>query len=263
MLVLAAPARPADAADACAVAYEQAQEQRLEGELLGSRDRLLRCAAPACPAFIQRDCARWLGEVEAALPTIVILAHDAGGRDLTAVQVSSDGVLLTETLDGRPLTLNPGKHRLTFESVGLRPVPIELFLVQGQKNRVVEVVFSAAGTPVGTRSSGAFPRSVIAAGGLTLAGLLTFGSFAVAGQRAESADRQLPCAQTRTCSDAQLADARRYYLLADVGLVVGVVASAATAYLWFRSRGRVAAEHRQISLGAAPGAIFAAFSMAY
>lgn len=263
MLGLAALAQAAQAADACTADYEQAQERRLEGDLLAARERLLRCAAPGCAAFIRRDCAGWLGEVEAALPTVVVLARDADGRDLTAVRVSSDGALLAAELDARPLTLNPGKHRLTFEAAGLSAAPVDVFLAQGQKNRVVEVVLSASGAPAVTPSPAGFPTAAAVAGGLAAAGLLAFGSFAIVGQRAESADRRLPCAQTRTCSDAQLADARRDYLLADVALGVGVVTAAAAAYLWFRHANRAAPARSEISVSAAPGAVFAIFSMGY
>jgi hypothetical protein len=264
LLGLAARAQAADSPNACAAAYEKAQERRLDGDLLGARERLLECAAPGCAAFIQRDCARWLGEVETALPTVVVLARDVDGHDLTTVTVGSDGVPLAAELDARPITLNPGKHRLTFESAGLSSAPVDVLLVQGQKNRVVEVVLSAPAARAKT-SPAAFPRATSVAGALTLAGLLTFGSFAVAGERAESTDRQLPCAVTRTCSDAQLAGARRDYLLADVALTVGVVSAAATAYLWSRHSNRTASARREMSFAAghSPEAVFATFATSY
>src|SRR4051812_29640625 len=52
----------------CAEAYESAQESRASGQLQETRQRLAFCAQPECPGFVQKDCARWLEEVERELP---------------------------------------------------------------------------------------------------------------------------------------------------------------------------------------------------
>src|SRR5262245_9137461 len=56
----------------CSDAYVRGQEARIEEKLRVARDQLLTCAQRTCPSFMQAECAKWLTEVEAALPTIVI-----------------------------------------------------------------------------------------------------------------------------------------------------------------------------------------------
>src|SRR5262245_56106628 len=64
----------------CAQAYETAQRLREGHRLREAREQLLVCARPECPALLRRDCAPWLGEVEAVLPSIVVVARTADGQ---------------------------------------------------------------------------------------------------------------------------------------------------------------------------------------
>ena len=86
---------------------------------------------------------------------------------------------------------------------------------------------------------------------------------ALSGQRAEDSIRQSSCGQTRTCSDEQLADPRRKYLLADVSLAVGLLSGAASAILWFRHGGGAGGPQSRLSVGVAERSMFAGFSMRY
>jgi hypothetical protein len=267
LLALTFLGRSGHAADACTAAYESAQERRLDADLLGARQQLLQCAAAPCAAFIQRDCAQWLAEVEAALPTIVVVAHDAAKHDLTEVRVGSDGQLLVTALDARPLSLNPGKHRLTFEAAGFAVQTVDIFLPQGQKNRVVEVTFvpvesqpqAAKSPPARTK----VPVSVYLAGGLAVLGVSGFTAFALAGKSAEDTVRQAQCAKTHSCTDAQLADPRRKYLLADVSLLVGILSGAATAFFWFRQPDEPGGSTRQLTLSVDRGSLLAVYAIRY
>src|SRR5579883_734779 len=94
------PAR-ADAPDkaACAASYEQAQRLRRDRKLVLSREALLVCLQDSCPALLRADCATWLKEVEASLPTVVFEAQGADGAFLADVTVSSGGVVLASRLD--------------------------------------------------------------------------------------------------------------------------------------------------------------------
>jgi len=255
------------AADACTTAYESAQEWRLDADLLGARQQLLHCAVAPCAAFIQRDCTQWLAEVEAALPTIVVAAHDGAKHDLTDVRVLSDGQLLAAALEAHPLSLNPGKHRLIFEAAGFAPQTVDVFLSQGQKNRLVDVAFAPARANAAPAASSeraaSVPRSVYLAGGLAVLGVSGFAAFALAGKSAEDHVRQDKCAATQTCSDAQLADTRRKYLLADVSLLVGILSGAATAFLWFRQPGEARGPKRQLTFSGDGRAFLGVYSVTY
>src|SRR5262245_16831403 len=61
----------------CAHSYEQAQRLRQAHELKGARRELLVCSRVECPSWVRRDCAPWLDEVEAAIPTINIILRSA------------------------------------------------------------------------------------------------------------------------------------------------------------------------------------------
>jgi hypothetical protein len=267
LLALMVLGRPGQAADACTTAYETAQEQRLDANFLGARQQLLRCAAAPCAAFIQRDCTRWMAEVEAALPTVVIAAHDGAKHDLTDVRVLSDGQLLATALDARPLSLNPGRHRLTFEAAGFTSQTVDVFLSEGQKNRLVDVAFATAEAippPVNAAEPTVrFPVSAYFAGGLAVLGLSGFTAFALAGKSAEDNIRQSPCASTRTCTDTQLADPRRKYLLADVSLLVGILSGGATAFLLLRAPDGSHGSARQLNFSAERGMWLATYASTF
>src|SRR5580765_5052723 len=70
---------------ACIASSEKAQQLRADGKLLASRQELLVCARDVCPGVVRKDCAKWLGELEDALPSIVLGAKDGKGHDLEDV----------------------------------------------------------------------------------------------------------------------------------------------------------------------------------
>src|SRR5271156_3625369 len=72
--VTPSPAR-ADEKAACIAASEDAQQLKLDGKLTLARARLLGCARAECPAIVRQDCAQWIAEVDAALPTVVLGAR--------------------------------------------------------------------------------------------------------------------------------------------------------------------------------------------
>jgi hypothetical protein len=121
---------------ACASAYEDAQVQRNGGHLKAAKEQLKICVQDQCPDFVRTDCATWLSEVNAALPTVTFAAVDSAGADLIDVKVSVDGVVVVESLDGRAVEVDPGQHSLVFEYQGQR-VEQKLLVRQGEKNRVV------------------------------------------------------------------------------------------------------------------------------
>ena len=91
--------RPKSTIALCAEASEAAQSFRDDRKLQAAREKLLACARPECPKPIKRDCDELLSEVDAAMPTIVLAARDAEGRDLTDVKVLLDGTPLEHALE--------------------------------------------------------------------------------------------------------------------------------------------------------------------
>src|SRR5689334_11089164 len=111
-LVRAAPAR-ADV-QACLTASEKGQRARSAGKLREARENFVICGADSCPALVRHDCAQWNSELATTLPTVVFGAHDKSGRDLFDVTVSMDGEVLLKKLDGKSVTVDPGKHTFRF-----------------------------------------------------------------------------------------------------------------------------------------------------
>jgi hypothetical protein len=89
-----------------------------------------------------------MDQLTQAIPTVVFVAKDATGLELSAVKVSVDGEVVAEHLDGTAVPLDPGSHQLTFEAAGQTPVTRTIILHEGEKDRhEVLVVGSAAPLP--------------------------------------------------------------------------------------------------------------------
>ena len=158
----------ADDADTCATASEQGQELRDQGKLRAALELFVQCAAATCPAIVRNDCAPWVTQVQAKLPTVAFRARDGEGHDITDVRVSVDGEEIAGKLDGRALTMDPGTHTFRFNKAGEPEVTRTLLLREGEKGRLVDVVIGAAPPP----ASGGFsvPVAGWVLGGLSLAG---------------------------------------------------------------------------------------------
>jgi hypothetical protein len=116
MLLVAATARAR--ADDCVRAAEDQHELKTANKLVAAKKQLSLCAQKSCGERISAACIQWLGEVEASLPTVVVEAHDANGKDTSTVRVSVDGEALVDALDGTALAVDPGVHRFRFTLAG-------------------------------------------------------------------------------------------------------------------------------------------------
>ena len=139
-LVTASSAAQADdSVDACMAAADGAQSLRDAGKLIEAREKILACAASSCPGLVAKQCAKWLQEVDAQMPTIMPRVRDAAGKDLSDAEVRIDGAVREGALDGRPIALNPGPHKLTFHREGSVDAEESLVIRAGDKNRPVDV----------------------------------------------------------------------------------------------------------------------------
>ncbi|WP_437681462.1 hypothetical protein [Sorangium sp. So ce131] len=238
-------ARAIDKAE-CAAAAEEAQALRDAGKLGLAREKLLTCAQEGCPAVVRDDCARWLADVDARRPSLVLGARDARGGDLTDVRVSADGRLLAERLDGAAVGVDPGRVTLRFESAGLPPVERTIVVLEGQKARLVEVVFgerpraapAAPGAPAvpGSRAGAAAGERGVSVApwislGVGVAGLAAFGVLQGVA-RSEYAALEDGCGRTRSCTEDQVSPTRAKFTASGVMLGVGGSALALAAVLW-------------------------------
>lgn len=140
-----AAAAAGDDRQICVSASEKGQQLRSAGRLVEAREQLNLCGRVECPKLIQQDCTQWMSEVLASLPSIVPGAKDRRGRDVIDARLSIDGKLATETLDGKPIVLDPGVHSFVFEAKGSGAGPAvkeQLVIKPGEKNRIVSVTIS-------------------------------------------------------------------------------------------------------------------------
>jgi hypothetical protein len=249
LLLCALPAR-ADV-PACLHDAEEAQPLRGQGRLLEARARLIACTADGCPSLVRADCARWLAEVEAALPSLVPKARDARGVDLVDVRVSVDGALAKERLDGRGVPVDPGAHVVRIEAPGRRAVEQEVVVGEGEKNRIVAVTLLApedeaptasasappAERPDADATSGGTPAIAWVLGAAGLAGVGAGATFWGVGL-SERSDLATRCASPSSCVQSDVDAAKTKLVVGDVLVGVGALALAAGVYLGLRAAGR-------------------------
>ncbi|MBK8259187.1 MAG: hypothetical protein IPK82_41840 [Polyangiaceae bacterium] len=220
----------ADRVNVCADASEKGQELRDAGKLRAARDLFVKCAAPACPVIVQKDCAGWLADVTLAIPSVVVSARDENGADLSDVTVKVDGEVLTTRLDGHAVEMDAGAYTFRFERAGADVKEESLILRAGEKRRPVRVTLISA-----AQSGGSFtvPKAAWALGAVSLA---SFGLMAGFGVSAETAvaDMRAPGGCAPRCDVDRVNLARRDMILANVflGLGAGAAVGGAAIFTW-------------------------------
>lgn len=229
-LVLPSTAIAADVKRECVEASTAGQTSRDAGELKSARDSFLTCSRDQCPTVVKSSCARWLSEVEAQLPSIVVRAADASDADITEGTATVDGVEVP--LDGKPISLDPGKHLVVVETAGGVRLEKKVLLAAGEKSRLIELRVEAPKSEPEKGTTGASARVASDSRGIPTgawilggAGVLALGSFGYFGLSAKSELNKLDSCSPQ-CDRSQSDAGRRDALIADVSLGVGVVALA-------------------------------------
>jgi hypothetical protein len=215
-----AAADPAEKA-ACVAAYDAAQRARAASHFRAARDALVTCARTSCPSSLQKDCAKWLDQLEEAQPTVVIAARK-GGADVEDVRVSVDGQNVASHLAGSALRVDPGERVFRFEH-GRDPVVEQVVVIrEGEKARRLEVSFDAAHASEATQPVPATTRptpvATYVALGIGGAGMVLFGVFGGYGLSQKGALN----ACRPDCAESQVDAARRSFDAADIALTAGL-----------------------------------------
>lgn len=252
--VMATAARADDAA--CINAIEQGLTLRQKGQLQEALKVLAACSDPACPTELRTECAQRIDGIGVAMPTVVFAAKDGTGNDLYDVKVTMDGAPLVASLDGRPVSVDPGEHEFVFETAGQPPVEKKLVLREGEKNRSESVVLgppaapppqapattpgpapppvvapltAAATTSWSTPKTLAIVSGVVGVVGLALGA--TWGAYAISAQNMQNA-----CVSSASCSHNQAVEdyntAQHNATGSTIALSVGAALVAAGAVLW-------------------------------
>jgi hypothetical protein len=239
----------ADAAtDVCFSAPVEGQKLQRQGRLLDAGGRFSVCASDACPKEISRQCARWVEEVAAAQPSVVVGARDTGGRDLVDVRVSIDGSPAVP-IGPRAVPLDPGEHTFVFHREGSPDSLQHVVLREGEKAREVLATLTSTQRDISEPVAGARPEAsnegdrvpgaawmLGGIGAFAFAGAATFGIWGIV-------DRSnAGCDTPGGCNAGDKNDVLTKFAIADVALGVGVVASVAALWMYFaRPKGHPAA----------------------
>jgi hypothetical protein len=228
ILALPSLARAADEKEECASAAERAQSDRESRRFRSARQQLLRCARETCPSAVRIDCATWLDQVSASLPTLALHARNDRGEDLVDVTVDVDGERVASKLDGGAIPVDPGEHVVHFAAPGLVPADVKVVVVEGDKARSIAAVLAtpAAQPPVVVPERPSPPVRVgrILAGtslGVGIAALGAFAGLEVVGQ-SEFSSLKSGCGVNRSCTEAQVSPVRTKFQAAGAMLGVGI-----------------------------------------
>ncbi len=234
LLFAPAPAR-ADDETQCRASYVAGQRRyKLEHDPLGGREQLLICAR-TCPDALRASCGRWLMEIEAELPSIVVKALDARGQDVLDASLEIDGKPVSGYVEGTPIEENPGEHTVVVTRPGLPPARESVLLHAGEKLRVVEVWTEprAAARPVPavtTTTRRPVPAASVALAGVGAALLASFGVFAI--WTTVEYDQTNSCAP-RCLPSTQDPSFEAKTIVADVSLGAGAAALVAAGIVFF------------------------------
>ena len=190
-LVVSAPALADDAA--CVSATEKALTLRQQGKLHAALKELATCSDASCPDEVKQECTKRLSEIDAVMPSLILEAKDLVGNDLADVNVTMDGTPFATTLDGRPMTVDPGAHKFHFTFLQAPPLDKTLVIREGERDRRETIVIQIS-PPKPPPFWGPTRVTALSVGVLGLAGLAVggvFGGFALSAQNQESSD----CAQ--------------------------------------------------------------------
>jgi hypothetical protein len=218
-------------AETCASAAERAQPLRRAGKLREALRNLRQCAAAECPSVVRGECVSWLGEVEKALPTIVVRAALLG-KDQTDVAVSVDGQVVADRLDGRPIALDPGPHEMHYELAGAKPVNARVVLIAGEQNRILVIRFEPIEDKKPEREAPSTPPLVfwLAGIGIGVVGVGTIFYAVGLNQRSE-----LAATCKGHCDPSSVHSAQAKLVIGDVAVGLGIVSLAAAAIVFFTS----------------------------
>jgi hypothetical protein len=253
----------------CLAASDASLKSGNEHKLRAERGQLLVCAAPSCPSDIRKECLRRVDEVNAAIPTIIFDAKDAGGNDLSTVKVTLDGEMLAERLEGTALSIDPGEHSFTFETAGQPPVTKQFIIQESQKDRRESITFGKpaprwvpsqpaapqaelAPPTTNETSRGLGPQRVaaIVAAGVGVVGLGIGSAFGVVALSKKS-DAQNVCADqcTTQAGVSDWSDAKSAGNVSTALFIVGGVGLAGAAILWLSAPSPTHASSVQLGLG--------------
>lgn len=240
----------ADAAS-CTNLHASGQREVKAGRLKLASELFTSCGSDeTCPAAVRADCMERFAAVEKNIPTVIFSLTDQDGQDVTNVKVYSNEDVVAEGLDGRPVALEPGRHRFRFVLPSGQVTNLDVLVREAEKNRVINVELvdktkpvpaAAAPTPApvpqapppAEQSSSLSPGFWIASG-IGAAALGSWATFALLGREknVSLADCSPDCDSSRRDDYKAM---KRDYLIADISLGAAAVSVGAATYFLLSS----------------------------
>ena len=94
---------------ACAEAHASGQRESRAGHLRNATQLFTRCGSDeTCPEELRRECTEYLQTVRDRVPTVIFAVQDAGGQDVSDVQVYLDDEPLARRWTVAPSRSTPG-----------------------------------------------------------------------------------------------------------------------------------------------------------
>ena len=245
-VLLAAPARGDERATTCADAAERGQELRDAHRLVEARRELVVCAQRECPNVVRTPCLEWLEQLDRRTPSLVVGVKDEQGHDVADVTVTLDGVPLAATVTSTAVAVNPGTHVVRYAAPGFDPLEAPVVLREGEPLRVLAATLHRTGAPPpegpppppAPNAARGIPVLPIVLGGVSVVALSIFAYEGLSG----AADyRRLDRECGPHCSSSRIDGVRSTFLIADIALVVGVLAAGGALGTWLFDRPRAPA----------------------
>jgi hypothetical protein len=224
----------------CVQAHASGQREAKAGRLKAASELFASCVSQeGCPAAIRSECAEFYKGTERSVPTLIFAALDEQGADLIKVRVFDGEQVLSESLDGRPIAVDPGEHHFRFELPDGQVLESDVLVREGEKNRIVSLrtKLSAKAPATSAQADGAqrkLPTGFWVASSVSAAALASWGVFALVGHGKQSTLAEC----SPNCPDSIHADydaMRRDYLIADVSLGVAVASAGVATWLFLTS----------------------------
>jgi hypothetical protein len=247
-LVASSPLAARADTKSCVAAHATGQREAKAGHLKEAAQLYTSCGSDAtCPEQLRTECTELLETLRRGVPSVIFSVIDKNGVDTPNVKVYAGEQLLSDGLDGRAVELDPGKYHLRFVLSDGTELVSDVLVREAEKNRMVQVRAEpepkpqAAPAPVAGAPAAAapVPRSgppvaAWVATGVAVAGLGTFGAFAILGNK----DKQqlLDCAPGCPASERDTRDKlKTKFLVADIGLGVGAASAVLATVLFITS----------------------------
>ena len=184
---------------------------------------------------MRQECAKWLADVEAELPSAIFRVRDRSGALIAGASIAVDGGPLRAPSEAAA-PLDPGEHFVRVEARGFVGRTETIVLRSGERDRSIDLTLTPEAPPIAAPSPP--PRAVAsvrpawpgwAMGVLGVVGLASFGYFGLSGV---SRYDELKTTCAPRCPRDRTTAVERRFLVADVSLGVSALALAGATY-WF------------------------------